>query len=103
MISYFLRLLITIIILNLFIPFLVLKTLLLVSLFLFSLFLYVYVFKKQKAVTVILVGACQRSETDMHMGTCVCVQSTVFIQISHNLDLIFVYSGFYNEGTDPLS
>lgn len=39
----------------------------------------------------------------MHMGTCVYVQSTVFIQISHNLNLMFVYSGFYNGGSDLLS
>ena len=35
--------------------------------------------KKQKAVTVILVGACQRSETDMHMGVRVCVFNLLYL------------------------
>lgn len=49
----------------------------------------------------ILVGACQRSETDMHIH--VCVFNLLYLSRFHNWNLMFVYSGFYSGGTDLLS
>ena len=73
------------------------KKLATIILLLFSLFLCVFVFKKLIPVT--LVEACQGSETDvMHACVYVCmyVQSTIFTQKSHKLNLMLFYSDFYS-------